>query len=87
MPISPLIITASSMVNALGRGKDATLKALQSKTSGLTAAKDLEFSTWLGHVEGVDDYSLEDSLKQFNCRNNQLAKLALDTDNFRETVL
>lgn len=87
MPISPLIITASSMVNALGRGKNATLMALQQKTSGLQPARDLEFSTWLGQVDGVDDYALEESLKQFNCRNNQLAKLALDTDNFRDAIL
>jgi len=87
MPISPLLITASSMVNALGRGKEATLTALQNKTSGLSPSKELEFSTWIGQVEGVDEYALEDSLKQFNCRNNQLAKLALDTDNFRDAAL
>ena len=86
MPISPLIITASSMVNALGRGKKATLDALQQKRSGLVASKNLEFSTWIGHVEGVDDYVLEESLTKFNCRNNQLAKLTLDTDNFRDAI-
>jgi len=87
MPISPLIITASSMVNALGRGKNATLSALQNKISGLQPSNDLEFSTWLGQVDGVDDYALEESLKQFSCRNNQLAKLALDTDKFRDAIL
>jgi len=87
MPISPLIITASSMVNALGRGKNATLSALQNKISGLRPSKELEFSTWLGQVDGVDNYPLEESLKQFSCRNNQLAKLALDTDKFRDAIL
>ena len=87
MPISPLIITASSMVNALGRGKNATLSALQQKTSGLQPAKNLQFSTWVGQVDGVGDYALEEPLKQFNCRNNKLAKLALDTDNFRDAIL
>ncbi len=86
MPISPLIITASSMVNALGRGKKATLEALQQKRSGLQIAQHLEFSTWLGQVEGVDEYPLEKTLSQFNCRNNQLAKLTLDTDDFRHAV-
>ncbi|MFK5913385.1 MAG: beta-ketoacyl-[acyl-carrier-protein] synthase family protein [Woeseiaceae bacterium] len=84
--MSPLIITASSMVNALGRGKDATLTALKDKRSGLQQSKNLEFSTWLGQVEDVDNYPLEESLKNFICRNNQLAKLALDTDNFRHAV-
>jgi len=86
MPISPLIITASSMVNALGRGKNATLSALQEKRSGLRPAKNLEFSTWSGRVDDVDDYALEASLKEFHCRNNQLAKLTFDTDNFRDAI-
>lgn len=86
MSISPLFITASSMVNALGRGKKATLEALQQKRSGLVKSKNLEFSTWIGPVEGVDEYSLEQSLTKFNCRNNQLAKLTLDTDHFRDAV-
>lgn len=86
MSISPLIITASTMVNALGRGKKATFEALQQKRSGLVASKNLEFSTWLGHVEGVDNYALEKPFTKFNCRNNQLAKLTLDTDNFRDAV-
>jgi len=86
MPITPLIITASSMVNALGRGKNATLTALQHKRSGLQPSKNLDFSTWLGQVENMDDYALEESLKEFHCRNNQLAKLTLDTDNFRDAI-
>ena len=86
MPISPLFITASSMVNALGRGKKATLDALHQRRSGLIKSKNLEFSTWIGPVEGVDEYTLEQSLTKFSCRNNQLAKLTLDTDHFRDAV-
>lgn len=86
MPISPLIITASSMVNALGCGKKATLDALQNKQSGLEFAEFPEFSTWLGHVHAADKVVLEDALMSFHCRNNQLAKLTLDTDNFRQAI-
>ena len=86
MSISPLIITASSMVNSLGRGKKATLDALQQKRSGLQLATNLEFTTWLGQIDGVNEYPLEDTLTMFNCRNNQLAKLTIDTDQFREAV-
>jgi len=86
MPISPLFITASSMINALGRGKTATFSALQEKQSGLRLSKNLDFSTWLGKVNGVDDYPLEDHLSVFSCRNNQLAKLTLDTDGFRNAI-
>ncbi|MDH5368794.1 MAG: beta-ketoacyl-[acyl-carrier-protein] synthase family protein [Gammaproteobacteria bacterium] len=84
--MSPLSISASSMVNALGRGKEATLTALQQKRSGLQPSQGLDFSTWLGRVHDVDDYALEASLIRFRCRNNQLAKLALDTDNFRDAI-
>lgn len=91
MPISPLFITASSMVNALGQGKAATLNALQDNQSGLRPSSNLDFcsldfSTWLGRVDGVDEYPLEDHLSVFTCRNNQLAKLSLDIDGFREAV-
>lgn len=37
-------------------------------------------------MHDADHYALEPSLEAFSCRNNQLAKLALDTDNFRESV-
>lgn len=86
MPISPLIITASSMVNALGRGKNATFTALKNKKSGLQPSNDLDFSTWLGQIPEADDYPLEEALLKFSCRNNQLAKLTLDTDNFRDAI-
>ena len=86
MPISPLIITASSLVSALGCGKQATLEALQQKRSGLTISENLEFSTWVGSVPDTDNVTLEAELSAFRCRNNQLAKLTLDTDNFRESI-
>lgn len=86
MPIFPLTFTASSMVNALGRGKKASFDALQQKRSGLKLADNLEFSTWVGKVAGVENIMLEEELKHFHCRNNQLAKLTLDTDNFRDAV-
>lgn len=86
MSISPLILSASSMVNALGHGKKATLDALQQKRSGLKLSHNLEFSTWLGEVPDLENIALEESLQQFSCRNNQFAKLALDSDNFRDAI-
>jgi len=74
------------MINALGQGKAATLSALKNKQSGLRLSKNLGFSTWLGQVDGVEDYPLEDELSIFSCRNNQLAKLTLDTDGFRDAI-
>lgn len=86
--IKPLAITASTLVNATGCGTEATLSAIKNESSGLrdTPFPDLNLKTWIGKVDAVDSVELEASLKYFNCRNNQLAKLALDTDNFRNNV-
>ncbi len=46
----------------------------------------LDFNTWLGKVAGVEAVELEPSLRRYTCRNNQLARLALDTDQFRLAV-
>jgi len=75
-------------VNATGCGKNSTLNSLQNGNSGLREIgfPGLDFHTWLGRVDAVDDVSLEESLKHFSCRNNKLAKLALDTDDFRNAV-
>ena len=86
--ISPLSMTASSLVNAAGCGKQATLAALKNGVSGLRllSLPGLNFPTWLGRVDAVDTVELEPALQHFSCRNNKLAKLALDTDDFREAV-
>jgi 3-oxoacyl-[acyl-carrier-protein] synthase-1 len=46
----------------------------------------MNFNTFLGLVDEVENIELEDELVMFSCRNNRLAKLALDSDNFREEV-
>ena len=86
--IKPLSITATTLVNATGCGKKETLAAIQKEKSGLRN-KDypsLTLNTWLGQVDNVDSVVIEKSLQHFNCRNNMLAKLALDTDNFRDNI-
>ena len=86
--IVPLSITASSLVNAAGCGKQATLESLIRCSTGLREIDypGLNFKTWLGKVDAVDGIELEVALQKYNCRNNKLAKLALDTDDFREKV-
>jgi 3-oxoacyl-[acyl-carrier-protein] synthase I len=87
-PIHPLKISASTLVNALGVGKKYTTNAMLGGYSGLRRSKfpDMNFDTFLGLVNKVEGVELEDELVKFTCRNNKLAKLALDTDNFREDV-
>jgi len=82
--MTPLPITAFSLVTALGDGQDAHADALRRGTSGLapqqfeTAALD----AWLGVVDGVDDERLPPELSHFDCRNNRLAAKALKSDGF-----
>lgn len=86
--INTLAITASSLVNAAGLGKAATLTAMQKELSGLRNCgyPGLMFDTWLGKVNEVEEAILEAELQRFNCRNNLLAKMALDQDGFRNAV-
>ena len=83
-----LYITASSLVNSLGIGKNNTLKALQNNTSGLKKAEFdwLDFQTFVGEVPQINEIQLENKLKEFDCRNNRIAKLALDSENFRQII-
>jgi 3-oxoacyl-[acyl-carrier-protein] synthase-1 len=84
----PLKITSSTLVNSLGCGTGATYTALQNMDSGLRKADNsqVQFDTWIGRVAELEDHPLEGKFIQFDCRNNRLAKLSLDTDNFRASV-
>ncbi|WP_231893493.1 beta-ketoacyl-ACP synthase [Bathymodiolus septemdierum thioautotrophic gill symbiont] len=86
--IDALQITASTLVNALGVGKGTTLEAMFNSSSGLRNVHypGMNFNTFLGLVNSVNNVELEDPLTKFSCRNNRLAKLALDTNDFRNEV-
>ena len=86
--IEPLAVTASTLVNACGVGKEATHQAIVKEKTGLSQCgyPGLNFSTWLGRVAGVEEQEIEKTLSRYKCRNNQLANLALSIDGFREQV-
>lgn len=86
--VIPISISASSLVTACGRGRLKTLAALENAATGLRykSYPDLDFATWLGQVDGIEQIQLETDLQHYTCRNNQLAKMALDTDQFRDSV-
>jgi 3-oxoacyl-[acyl-carrier-protein] synthase-1 len=87
-PFLPLAISAYTVTSALGRGTEATLAALRRGESGLRheGVRLFGFDTWVGRVEGLEDLSLPEPLKQYDCRNHRLARLGLIQDGFEEAV-
>jgi 3-oxoacyl-[acyl-carrier-protein] synthase-1 len=86
--MTPLAISAATLTTALGAGNAATLDALQAQRSGLAPVRflDCPLPTWTGEVDGVDAAALPVSLAEFDCRNNRLAWLGLQQDDFLDAV-
>ncbi len=86
--MTPLLISACTATSCLGRGLDATLGGLRAGRSGLVPCgfESVRLDTWIGEVAGVDDLALPESLAPYDCRNNRLALLALETDGFAAVV-
>lgn len=87
-PIAPLRVNAFTSTSAVGRGNSATLDAIRSRTSGLSC-NDFgiqPIDTYIGRVRGIEDEPLPSDLKQWECRNNRLAWLALNQDEFLNAV-
>ena len=83
----PLFITARGMVSALGQGDAATLDALRERRSGLRPCDFGDVTHgYIGRVEGVEAHQLPAELARFDCRNNRLAHLALQADDFAARV-
>ncbi|MBE1159602.1 beta-ketoacyl-[acyl-carrier-protein] synthase family protein [Dyella acidiphila] len=86
MPVTsaPLAVTAYTATSAVGAGLNAHLQALQEQRSGLRRN---DFSTaalpcWIGRVDGIETQPLPDAYAQWDCRNNRLAWLGLQQDDF-----
>ena len=86
--MAPLLLSAFTVVNALGRGNAATYDALRGSQSGLRPCH-LSFAdldTHVGEVAGLDEISLPPHLAHYDCRNNRLAYLGLQHDGFMNAV-
>jgi 3-oxoacyl-[acyl-carrier-protein] synthase-1 len=46
----------------------------------------VKLDTWIGEVAAVDAEKLPGSLARYDCRNNRLAQLGLETDGFADEV-
>lgn len=86
--MTPLLLSATTATTCLGRGLAATRSALREGRSGLApcAFETVELTTWIGEVPGVDDERLPAPLAAYDCRNNRLTQMALETDGFADRV-
>lgn len=81
-------LTAYTATSCLGRGVAAHALALRESRSGLEPCRfeTVDLPTWIGEVAGVDEVVLPDALRAFDCRNNRLAWLGLQQDDFSGRV-
>jgi 3-oxoacyl-[acyl-carrier-protein] synthase-1 len=87
-PVAPLRVNAYTVCSAAGRGRDATLETLRSRTAGLS---ENDFSaqpvqTYIGRVTGIEGEPLPEHLAHWDCRNNRLAWIGLCQDGFIDAV-
>jgi len=86
--MTPLALSAYTLTTCLGRGIDATREALRAERSALAPCtfETVRLDTWIGEVAGVDDQRLPDALSRYDCRNNRLTLMGLETDGFGDRV-
>ena len=82
--MTPLLLSHYTATTGLGRGLAATRAALRSGACGLQpcAFETVQLDTWIGEVAGVDEVRLPAELARYDCRNNRLTQLGLETDGF-----
>lgn len=86
--MQPVAVRNVSIVNCLGVGGAAMVRALRERRSGLVACdfETVDLETWIGRVAGLDDAPVRHDLEAWDCRNNRLAQLGLESDGFCEAV-
>jgi 3-oxoacyl-[acyl-carrier-protein] synthase I len=86
--MQPLAITHCSIVNSLGEGAGAIAAALRDGVSGLMPCdfETVKLNTYIGQVPSLESVALRPDLARYDCRNNRLAQLGLETDGFATAV-
>ena len=87
--MTPLWLRSYTATSCIGQGVASTLSSLQQHHSGLKPCdfESVSIDTFIGEVPGVDAQHLPQPLREFDCRNNRLAELALRQDGFDEAIL
>jgi 3-oxoacyl-[acyl-carrier-protein] synthase-1 len=83
-----LILSHFTVTTAAGCGNQENLDALKNGVTGLQLNDflDVELDTYIGRVADVEQQQLPKALLKYQCRNNQLAWLALHQDGFDSSV-
>jgi 3-oxoacyl-[acyl-carrier-protein] synthase I len=86
--MQPMLLAEFTATSCIGTGVAPTLASLEKQRSGLTRCdfETVRIDTHIGEVPGVDAQRLPAELRQFDCRNNRLAELALRQDGFLDAV-
>ncbi|MDP2066162.1 MAG: beta-ketoacyl-[acyl-carrier-protein] synthase family protein [Burkholderiaceae bacterium] len=86
--MAPLQLSAYTLITCLGQGLDATREALHNERTGLSPCcfETVELDAWIGEVADVDAQELPVALRKYDCRNNRLVQMGLETDGFAQRV-
>lgn len=85
---APLLLSHFTLTTAIGCGIRENLAALKNGTCGLqhNDFPEVDLETYIGRVSGVEEQQLPAVLADYQCRNNQLAYLALQQDGFNHAI-
>ncbi|MEO6927711.1 MAG: hypothetical protein ABI190_00990, partial [Casimicrobiaceae bacterium] len=86
---APLYAHASTLVTCCGTGWRAHESALAAQRSGLARndfAPAADIATWIGRVAAVEDIAWPPAWRDYDCRNNRLALLALQQDGVADAI-
>ncbi len=83
-----LAVNAFTVSSALGTGCAAHREAIRVRRSGLRRNDFTTepLTTWIGRVSGLESEPLPPRFQEWDCRNNRLAWLALQQDDFIDAV-
>src|SRR5262249_48666724 len=86
--MQPLAVARYSVVNCLGIGAQTVGEGLFARRSGLAPCdfEDVALETHIGRVRGLEGLPVRPDLGAYDCRNNRMAQLALETDGFAGAV-
>jgi len=84
--LKPLLLSHYTATTCAGRGLAAHLDMLRAAGTGLKPGgfAHCDLNTYIGAVAGADEALIDGELARFNCRNNRIALIAVQQDNFVE---